>query len=148
MSKKPSVFKGQQSVKFIYTIAASGLTPKGMYNLGINVAGEGYKTESKTQIVEVERVQHLEILTLNVPEYVKEGDTLTTEFVIQNSGNTTERVILKTLHGKIELPKLDTLTGNLKKLIPLKHRKKVGAKNKMKAAMVRKKPAPNKSFTV
>lgn len=129
MSKKPSVFKGQQSVKFIYTIAASGLTPKGMYNLGISVTGEGYKTESKTQIIEVERVQHLEILTLNIPEYVKEGDTLTTEFIIQNSGNTTEKVILKTLHGKIELPKPDTLTGNLKKLIPFKHRKRVGVKN-------------------
>ena len=129
MSKKPSVFKGQQSVKFIYTIAASGLAPKGVYNLEISVVGEGYKTENKTQGIEVERVQHLEILTLNVPEYIKEGDTLTTEFVVQNSGNTTERIILKTFHGKIKLPKADTLIGNSKKLTSLKHKRKAGVKN-------------------
>lgn len=129
MSKKPSGFKGQQSVKFIYTIAASKFMPKGMYNLEISVGGEGYKTEHKKQRVEVERVQHLEIITLNVPEYVKEGDTLSTEFVVQNSGNTTEKIILKTLHGKIALPKSDTLTANSKKIISLKYKKKLPTKN-------------------
>ena len=129
MSKKPSVFKGQQSVKFIYTIAASGLAQKGVYNLAISAMSEGYVAVNKNQIIEVERVQHLEILALNVPEYVKEGDTLSTEFIVQNSGNTTEKIILKTWNGRIELPKEYTLTTNSKKVVSLKNRKKVGVKN-------------------
>ena len=128
MSKKPSIFKGQESVKFIYTIAASGLAPKGIYNLAISAMSEGI-TVNKNQIIEVERVQHLEILALNVAEYVKEGDTLSTEFIVQNSGNTTEKIILKTWNGRITLPKLDTLTSDLKKNVSLKDRKKAGVKN-------------------
>lgn len=129
VSKKPSVFKGQQSVKFMYTIAASGLAPKGLYNVGISVISEGYKTENYNQTVEVEKVQRLEILTLNVPEYIKEGDTLRTEFVVQNLGNTTERIILKTLKGKIALSKSDTLKGNTENPISKKHKKKASIKN-------------------
>lgn len=129
MSKKPSVFKGQQSVKFIYTIAASRLAPQGMYNLAISAISEGHKIENKNQIVEVESVRKLEILALNVPEYIKEGDTLSVAYVIQNLGNTSEKIILKTFYGKIELPKPDTLTENINKIISAKHNKKAGPKS-------------------
>jgi hypothetical protein len=109
MSKKPSKFKGEQLVKFIFTIAPPSLATKGNYNFGIRVFGKGYDDEVENQSIEIEQVRNLEILTFNVPEFVKEGDTLRTEYIVQNNGNTSERIGIKTLRGRIEYPKSDTL---------------------------------------
>lgn len=106
MTKKPLIFKGEESVKYIYTVNTSNFLSSGIYNLGIKAYGDGYEEEIENQSIEISRVRKLDILNLDIPEYVKAGDTLKTEFIVQNSGNNPEKITLKSMQGKVELPKV------------------------------------------
>ena len=109
MTRRPTIFKGESVVKFIFTIASSSLTPKGIYNIGVNASGKGYEGELENQTIEIEQIRNIEIFTANLPEFVKEGDSVRTEFIIQNLGNNPEKLAIKSLHGKIELPTKDSV---------------------------------------
>ena len=107
MTKKPALIKGERSLRFMFTVSVSTFIASGRYNVGIMASGRGYESEIENLSIEVLRIRKLDIQALNIPEYVKEGDTLQTEYFIQNSGNTTEKLVLKSLDGKIILPQED-----------------------------------------
>ena len=86
MSKAPKNIKGEVLAKYMFTIATSSQTTKGIYNFGIRAFGKGYTEEIDNQNIEVEQIRILEIISMSPPEFVKEGDTLRTEYFIQNFG--------------------------------------------------------------
>lgn len=109
MSKAPKNIKGEVLAKYMFTIATSSQTTKGIYNFGIRAFGKGYTEEIDNQNIEVEQIRILEIISMSPPEFVKEGDTLRTEYFIQNFGNNAEKINIKSVYGKVILPKIDTL---------------------------------------
>ena len=109
MSKSPKKIIGETSIKYMFTVATPNLAKKGTYNLGIRAFGKGYTEEVENQSIEIEHIRQIEVTALTPPEFVKEGDTLQTDFMIQNLGNNPERIALKSLRGRVELPKADSL---------------------------------------
>ena len=124
MSKSPQKFSGETTIKYMFTIATSNIAKKGIYNFGIRAYGKGYVEELENQNIEIEHIRKMEITALTPPEFVKEGDTLHTDFMIQNLGNNPEKVALKSLHGRIELPKSDSLMKTDSLSLKLKKEKK------------------------
>lgn len=106
MSKKPAYYKGEAVLRYIYTVAPSNFALSGLYNVGVRAFGDGYIDDLDNYNLEILKVRRLDILTLETPEYAKEGDTLRLNFLIQNSGNIAEKIAVKSLMGKIELPSL------------------------------------------
>jgi hypothetical protein len=95
--------KGVNMLRYMYTLTLPSLTPSGSYNIGLKALINNQEVAKNIKGVEVIKVRGIEITPLNTPEYVKEGDTLRTEYLIQNLGNNTEKVSLKTGRGKIKI---------------------------------------------
>jgi hypothetical protein len=95
--------KGVNVLKYMYTLTLPSLTPSGTYNIGLRALINNQEVAKNMKGVEVITVRGIEITPLNTPEYVKEGDTLRTEYLIQNLGNNTEKVGLKTGRGRIKI---------------------------------------------
>jgi hypothetical protein len=103
IKKAPEQSKGVLKLKYMFTIAVPNLTPSGTYNITFKALLNGSEVAKNIKGVEVIKVRGIEITALNTPEYIKEGDTLRTEYLIQNLGNNNESVKLKTDRGKLKL---------------------------------------------
>lgn len=114
MTKKPNSFENEKTFRYLFTVTTPYFTPNGLYNIGIQALGNGYIDEIENLSIEVIKIRKLEVISLNSTEYVKEGDTLKTSFWVQNLGNNSEKVALKSIDGKIELPqnKKDSVLQN------------------------------------
>ncbi|WP_435356571.1 hypothetical protein [Emticicia sp. SJ17W-69] len=107
LSKK--LDKDLANPKYIYTVATSSTSNAGAYPLILSLANSDGKEASKKLTIEVSNFRKIEIIPLSSYEYVKEGDSLHLDYLIQNLGNSSEKVSIKTSSGKIEL-KNDSLT--------------------------------------
>lgn len=108
IKKNPEIIQGQTSVKYIYTVSIPSLAPSGEYKIGFKVLLNGIQQANKELQVEILKVRKIEILTINKPESVKEGDTLRLTYLVQNFGNNAEKLKVETTRGKFENLK-DTL---------------------------------------
>ena len=103
IKKTPENTKSVRAIRYMYTLTMPSLTSSGTYNIGFKALVNNQEVAKSEKGVEILRVRSIEITALNTPEYVKEGDTLRTEYLIQNLGNNTEKVGLKTGRGKIKI---------------------------------------------
>ena len=132
MSKSPKKYEGETMIKYMFTISTPNLAKKGNYNFGIRAYGKNYTEEIDNQSIEIEHIRQIELTSLTPPEFVKEGDTLQTDFMIQNLGNNPERIALKSLRGRVELPKADSLSKTDSLDLGVKILKKDKKKKKIK----------------
>jgi hypothetical protein len=101
------IFERTEGKRYMFTISTPKETLSGEYPIRFSVRiGEEYLASNATLTVK-EHFQ-LEMEPLDLKEWVKEGDTLITPFLIQNLGNTTEKVLLHSSKGEV-LNSRDTL---------------------------------------
>ncbi|MDZ7877120.1 MAG: hypothetical protein U5L45_05595 [Saprospiraceae bacterium] len=86
----------------IFTISIPNQVISGNYLLDFQIIMLDSIIDAQKKNIYVEAVRHVEITPLNPPEFVKEGDVLRIEYLIQNTGNKTERVKLETSRGIVE----------------------------------------------
>lgn len=92
IAKNPQKVIGQSAVRYIYTVATAHITPSGSYPISISVYNGSTERIRKTITVHVTQARRIEVTPISVPEYLLEGDSLKVEYMIQNSGNNTEKV--------------------------------------------------------
>ena len=90
------------SIKYLFTISTPNQAASENYLIDFQIVTGDSMIGRKKVPMHVETVRHVEIIVLNQPQFVKEGDVLRVEYLIQNTGNTTERVNLETSRGVVE----------------------------------------------
>ncbi len=89
------------SKRYFYTVSI----PKNTHSGKFVILFEPYENENsnkgKSIFINVEEFKKIEITNVSKPEYVMEGDSLETEFLVQNLGNSIEKVNLSTSQGFI-----------------------------------------------
>jgi len=93
-------------IRFIYTVATSRFASSSEYPIALRLYAEAKLIAYKEIAVSISRIRKIEVIALSQPEYVKEGEELMVEYLIQNSGNTTETFKLNTGRGKVEFDSL------------------------------------------
>lgn len=103
LTQKTDNPKGQKSEEtYVYTVNTPSQAEAGEYTLVFTVSENGFVKARKEIRIIIERVRKLEVTPLSFPEYLREGDVLKVEYLIQNLGNEKEKLTLKTSRGKIE----------------------------------------------
>ncbi len=100
--KLPQITNQSRVLSYSYTVATPRTTSAGEYVVLFRTWEKGFEKESKEIKIRVEKLRKIEITTLVYPEYVKEGETLKIEYLIQNLGNEKEKIELKSSRGQIE----------------------------------------------
>jgi hypothetical protein len=90
------------STKYLFTVSTPNQAVSGDYSIDFQVVARDSVIYSQKKNLLIEAVRHVEITHLSQPEFVKEGDVLRIEYLIQNQGNKTERVKLETSRGIVE----------------------------------------------
>lgn len=103
------------SLRFIFTVAVSRFATSGSYPVLLRLFSEKKLVARQELEVRINRVRKVEVIALSQPEYIKEGDELVVEYLIQNNGNTTETFQLNTGRGKVEFDSLLLATKVLQK---------------------------------
>lgn len=94
------VFERNNGKRFMFTISTPKETLSGEYSIKFSVKTPNGSLLSDAHVKVEERFQ-IELEPLDSKEWVKEGDTLITPFLIQNLGNTTEKVVLHSSKGEV-----------------------------------------------
>ncbi|AWV98882.1 hypothetical protein [Arcticibacterium luteifluviistationis] len=95
-------FIRETGVRYMYTISTAKNTPSQKYNLEFGLFVRDQIIGFKSIDVEVSENYNIEVVNLKKTNHVLEGDTLITPFLIQNLGNTAERLKLTTTLGTID----------------------------------------------
>jgi hypothetical protein len=110
--------------KYLYTIQTPTNSPPSLYRVTFSLGGfAGEVVSSKTIQIQLREIRKIEVIVADHPEFIKEGEDMFVEYIVQNLGNTPEKIHLETSRGTIENIK-DTLTiapNELQKVV-LKHR--------------------------
>ena len=100
--KVPSRIVGMTSARFVYTINIGRTAEAGLQEVNIVVFKNGLESFIERFDAQIEAIHNIVITASDPPEFVKEGETLRTQFYIQNLGNATEKLRLETSHGNID----------------------------------------------
>lgn len=118
--RNPFIIKGQDILKYTFTIYVPGQAISKNYNIKFVLNDLSQKTLiEKSDSIFILKNRKIEITLLKKPDFAKEADTLVTEFLVNNIGNTDEAVQVSSIgEGKIDIGK-DTivLKRNTSKLI-------------------------------
>lgn len=95
-------FDRQTGVRYMYTISTSKNTPSQKYYLEFGLFVRDQIIAFKSIDVDVSENYNIEVVSLKKIDHVLEGDTLVTPFLIQNLGNTAERLKLSTTLGTLD----------------------------------------------
>ena len=97
-------------------------TPQGKYTVTLHGIGKDDGDQfSKTAEIHVLAVRKLSLTAINSPEFVKAGETITSSFLLKNSGNITEKLILESKNAVVDhdatllLPPGETKVVNVSK---------------------------------
>lgn len=90
------------SQKYLYTISTPSQANSGNYIIDFQAITIDSIIYNRKVNIYLEEIRNLEIIPLSQPEFVKEGDVLRVEYLIQNTGNKTEYVKLETTRGIVE----------------------------------------------
>jgi hypothetical protein len=90
------------SKKYLFTISTPSQAASGNYPFEFHIESGDTTLDYTTGNINIEEIRKLDVTTLRQPEYVKEGDELKVEYLIQNSGNKSEFVKLETSRGVVE----------------------------------------------
>jgi hypothetical protein len=88
--------------RFIYTITLPNQAAARDYSIDFQLIEDRKIVANKKTNIAVAQVRRVEITVMNQPEYVKEGDVLRVEYMIQNLGNQAEKLNLTTSRGSVE----------------------------------------------
>lgn len=99
------------NLRFLYTIFITRDKPADRDSIVFNLVKNQRIIQRFISPIEVIKTRRVEFSTLEVPNLGKEGDTLQLKFLIQNVGNTTEKI-------RVELPKNDLETLNDSIILP------------------------------
>ncbi len=102
-------------LRFIYTVASSRFASSLEYPITLRLFSQAELIAHKEIMVRVNRIRKVEVIALSQPEYVKEGEELMVEYLIQNSGNITETFKLNTGRGTVEFDSLLLSSRNTQK---------------------------------
>lgn len=91
------------STKYFYTVSIPKNTPSGKFSIVFQLSENQNIFKGKSIVINIEEYRKIEITNESKPEYVMEGDSLETEFLVQNLGNSTEIVNLSTSRGFISI---------------------------------------------
>ncbi|WP_229217241.1 COG1470 family protein [Dyadobacter luteus] len=105
--RKPEIVSGQKVRKYMYVINTPAGAAAGGYLINFTVNAMQHPVTTPV-LVMIDQVRKVDILVISQPEFTKEGDTLRVEYMVQNSGNKKEALILKSTRGYLENTK-DTL---------------------------------------
>lgn len=89
-------------IKFSYTLSTPKVTASGLYFPKFRVSLDSAVLKSQFIDVEISAFKEIEVINIAQPEYVREGDTLVTEYLVQNLGNNTETLRLATTKGLVD----------------------------------------------
>jgi hypothetical protein len=106
------------STKYLFIILTPMQAASGKYSIDFQIITRDSIINSQKKSLHIEAVRHVEIIPLSQPEFVKEGDVLRIEYLIQNTGNKTERIKLETSRGIVENTKdsVDILPNSFRKV--------------------------------
>lgn len=111
------------STKYFYAVSIPKNTPSGKFSIVFELSKNQNIFKEKSIFINVEEYKKIEITNKSKPEYVMEGDSLETEFLVQNLGNSTEIVNLSTSRGFISIkPGSLTLAPNSSKQVFVKQK--------------------------
>lgn len=98
---KPERISGQKALRYFFVVGTPIESGAGDFLIyfKLNTGPEDIATPVK---ITIQQIRKIEIFVVSKPEFVKEGDTLRVEYLVQNSGNRTEKFALKTNRGIIE----------------------------------------------
>lgn len=112
--------------RFLYSIATPRDATSGFYFLKFNIISDSLIVRARFFEIEINQKRDLEILVLKQPEYVLEGNVFETNYLVQNNGNETERVLLGTSMGEVvgykdsvDIPANKDLVVTVKQTVPL-----------------------------
>ncbi|MCA0363660.1 MAG: hypothetical protein LCH67_06425 [Bacteroidetes bacterium] len=100
-----------KNLKYIVTFSTDKFSNSGKYKIRVNFMKQGKIVVSKPMNIEIEEIRNINLTTLNKPEYIKSGDTLSVEYLLENFGNQEETIFLSSNRGWI-------VTGDSIKLAP------------------------------
>lgn len=89
-------------LRYVYTVATPRAAPAKDYPLVFRVWEKGLEKTSKEVKVRVEKIRKIEVTPLSYPEFLKEGQTLRMEYLIQNLGNEKEQLSIRSSRGRVE----------------------------------------------
>jgi hypothetical protein len=104
------------SLRYVYTIATPLNAISEDYPLIFKISDGAASQGIKTTRIKVTTVRKVEIIPLSSYEYVREGDSLHLNYLIQNLGNKPEKVMVNTSKGKIWLKNDSLLLEPLKSI--------------------------------
>ncbi len=78
--------------------------PAGNYNISIHSKADTSDQISTSTSIEVVigEVQNISMSTIQSPSYIKAGENMTAEFLLQNQGNTTQKIFIETRNCQTE----------------------------------------------
>ncbi|MBL0303325.1 MAG: hypothetical protein IPQ23_16765 [Cytophagaceae bacterium] len=91
-----------KNLKYIVTFSTDKFSNSGKYKIRVNFMKQGKIFVSRPMTIEIEEIRSINLTTLNRPEYVKSGDTLSVDFLLENFGNQEETIFLSSNRGWIE----------------------------------------------
>ncbi|MBK6978000.1 MAG: hypothetical protein IPH28_13595 [Cytophagaceae bacterium] len=81
-----------KNLKYIVTFSTDKFSNSGKYKIRVNFMKQGKIFVSRPMTIEIEEIRSINLTTLNRPEYVKSGDTLSVDFLLENFGNQEETI--------------------------------------------------------
>ena len=122
LTSKKSI-KNDSLIRCIYGISIPSDAEASEYQLSIKLNLNGITITKSVKLL-VRRIRDIQVVAFDTPEFVKEGDSLKIDFLINNSGNAEEKLFLKSIYGKIEKIS-DTLLLKKKESILVSVRQKI-----------------------
>lgn len=92
-----------QTSLYLVPLRIATETPQGKYSVILHASekndGEQF---TKTLSIEVLGIRKLSLTAINSPEFVRAGETITSSFLLKNSGNITEKLILESKNAVVD----------------------------------------------
>ncbi|ASK30898.1 hypothetical protein CEY12_12580 [Chryseobacterium sp. T16E-39] len=103
LKKNEFSIEPSQTALYIVPLRIATETPHGKYTVTLraNEKNTGEQIVKKLDI-DVVGVRKLTLTSINSPEYVKAGETITSTFLLKNSGNVTEKLILESKNAVVD----------------------------------------------
>lgn len=107
--RKPEKVAGQKQLRYFFVIGTPPDCASGDFPVILKLNSNSLLQTSKEVTVTIQEVRKLEVFVLSHPDFIKEGENLRVEYLVQNAGNSTEIFTVKTNRGIVEEAK-DSLT--------------------------------------
>ncbi|TKT91036.1 hypothetical protein FDK13_18480 [Dyadobacter frigoris] len=99
--RKPERAPGQTTLRYFFVIGVPSDCPAGDFPVILNIETANTQLAATKIFVTIQEIHKVEVFILSKPEYIKEGDSLKIEYLIQNVGNVKEYITPTTTRGVI-----------------------------------------------